>query len=269
MERLRREQIRLAADRDAGRQQAAQAEMRLAALGDAVLEVIITVDRDLRVIDATPGAKELFDIGDDVSGRSLIEVTRSSELDQLAADALAAGPASPQAVRDELDRLIAVAGRPLRSRAAAFGGGVVLALSDVSELQRLGRARRDFIANISNIMGALKYGMNFLWVGIYFVKQNELVLGPFQGPVACTRIAFGKGVCGTTWKEKKTIIVNDVEKFPGHIVCSSDSKSEIVIPCFKQEEVFAVLDVDSDKLNDFDETDKQYLEKIALIIETL
>jgi two-component system phosphate regulon sensor histidine kinase PhoR len=150
MERLRREQIRLAADLDAGRQQATQAEVRLAALGDAVLEVIITVDRDLRVIDATPGAKELFDIGDDVSGRSLIEVTRSNELDQLAADALAAGPASPQAIRDELDRLIAVAGRPFRSRAAAFGGGVVLALSDVSELLRLGRARRDFVANISH-----------------------------------------------------------------------------------------------------------------------
>ena len=137
------------------------------------------------------------------------------------------------------------------------------------QIKALIEGEKDFIANISNIMGALKYGMNFLWVGIYFVKQNELVLGPFQGPVACTRIAFGKGVCGTTWKEKKTIIVNDVEKFPGHIVCSSDSKSEIVIPCFKQEEVFAVLDVDSDKLNDFDETDKQYLEKIALIIETL
>lgn len=137
------------------------------------------------------------------------------------------------------------------------------------QIKSLVEGEKDFIANLSNIMGALKYGMNFLWVGIYFVKGNELVLGPFQGPVACTRIGFGRGVCGTTWKEKKTIIVEDVEKFPGHIVCSSDSKSEIVVPCFKNNEVFAVLDVDSNKLNDFDSTDKQYLEKIALIIETL
>ena len=137
------------------------------------------------------------------------------------------------------------------------------------QIKALVEGEKDFIANVSNTMGALKCGMNFLWVGIYFVKDNELVLGPFQGPVACTRIGFGKGVCGTAWKEKKTIIVEDVEKFPGHIACSSDSKSEIVIPCFKNGEVFAVLDVDSYKLNDFDFTDKQYLEKIALIIETL
>ena len=137
------------------------------------------------------------------------------------------------------------------------------------QVKALVEGEKDFIANISNIIASLKYGMNFLWVGIYFVKQNELVLGPFQGPVACTRIAFGKGVCGCTWKEKKTIIVEDVEKFPGHIVCSSDAKSEIVTPCFKSGEVFAVLDIDSNKLSDFDETDKQYLEKVALIIETL
>jgi len=139
----------------------------------------------------------------------------------------------------------------------------------IPQIQALVHGESDFIANISNIVGAIKCGMNFFWVGIYFVKQNELVLGPFQGPVACTRIAFGKGVCGTTWKEKQTIIVEDVEKFPNHIACSSESKSEIVIPCFKQGEIFAVLDIDSDKLNDFDETDKQYLEKIALLIETL
>ena len=139
----------------------------------------------------------------------------------------------------------------------------------IPQIQALVHGESDFIANISNIVGAIKYGMNFFWVGIYFVKQNELVLGPFQGPVACTRIAFGKGVCGTTWKEKQTIIVEDVEKFPNHIACSSESKSEIVAPCFKQGEVFAVLDIDSDKLSDFDETDKIYLEKIVRIIEQL
>lgn len=138
--------------------------------------------------------------------------------------------------------------------------------SILPQIKTLVEGEKDFIANIANSIASLKYGMNFLWVGIYFVKQKELVLGPFQGPIACTRIAFGKGVCGTTWKEKKTIIVNDVEKFPGHIVCSSDSKSEIVIPCFRNGDVFAVLDIDSDKLNDFDETDKQYLEKVGEII---
>lgn len=136
----------------------------------------------------------------------------------------------------------------------------------IPQIKALVEGEKDFIANISNIIAALKYGMDFFWVGIYFVKENELVLGPFQGPVACTRIAFGKGVCGTSWKEKKTIIVDNVEKFPDHIACSSESKSEIVIPCFKDKNVFAVLDVDSDKLNDFDETDKKYLEQIATII---
>ena len=137
------------------------------------------------------------------------------------------------------------------------------------QIKALVEGEKDLIANISNIMGALKQAMNFLWVGIYFVKDNELVLGPFQGPVACTRIAFGKGVCGTSWKEKKTVIVDDVDQFPGHIVCSSNSKSEIVVPCLRNGKVFAVLDIDSDKLSDFDVTDKQYLEKIALLIETL
>lgn len=140
----------------------------------------------------------------------------------------------------------------------------------------------DLIANLSNIVAALKQGMGFFWVGLYFVKtarqspdplnrfrEPELVLGPFQGPVACTRIPYGSGVCGTSWKEKKTILVEDVEKFPGHISCSADSKSEIVIPCFKNGEVFAVLDVDSNKLKDFDEADKQYLEEVARIIEGL
>lgn len=137
------------------------------------------------------------------------------------------------------------------------------------QIKALVEGEPDFIANICNIIAAVKYGMNFFWVGIYFVKENQLVLGPFQGPVACTRIAFGKGVCGTSWKEKKTIVVEDVEKFPNHIACSSDSKSEIVIPCFKGGKVFAVLDIDSDKLSDFDSVDKTYLEQIVSIIEQL
>lgn len=142
------------------------------------------------------------------------------------------------------------------------------------QIKALVEVENDIIANISNIVAALKYGMNFFWVGVYFVKpttsgEKELVLGPFQGPVACTRIPFGKGVCGSAWKEKRTLIVADVEKFPGHISCSSESKSEIVIPCIKAGEVIAVLDVDSDRLNNFDETDKQYLEEVAVIIEKL
>jgi GAF domain-containing protein len=112
--------------------------------------------------------------------------------------------------------------------------------------------------------------MDFFWVGCYFVKDNELVLGPFQGPVACTRIAFGKGVCGTSWKEKKTIIVSDVDKFPGHIACSSDSKSEIVLPVFNNnKDVALVLDIDSAELNTFDAIDQQYLEEIVQLIESL
>jgi GAF domain-containing protein len=137
------------------------------------------------------------------------------------------------------------------------------------QAESLVRDERDFIANVANIMGALKHGMGFFWVGIYLVKANELVLGPFQGPVACTRISKGKGVCGKAWANKQTIIVPDVERFAGHITCSAESKSEIVVPCFKNGKVFAVLDIDSNQLNDFDETDKVHLEKIARIIETL
>jgi len=109
--------------------------------------------------------------------------------------------------------------------------------------------------------------MNFFWVGFYLVKNNELVLGPFQGPIACTRIALGKGVCGASWKEKKVFIVPNVDEFPGHIACSSDSKSEIVLPAIKNGQVTLVLDVDSDKLNDFDETDALYLKQIMVMIE--
>jgi L-methionine (R)-S-oxide reductase len=125
----------------------------------------------------------------------------------------------------------------------------------------------DVVANLSNIAAALRQAMNFFWVGFYIVKNNELVLGPFQGPIACTRIGFGKGVCGAAWKEKKVMLVPDVEQFPGHIACSSASKSEIVLPAFKNGEVFLVLDVDSDKLNDFDETDSAALQKLMQTIE--
>ena len=139
----------------------------------------------------------------------------------------------------------------------------------IPQIKALVDGEKDLIANLSNIMSALKYGMNFFWVGCYFVKDNELILGPFQGPVACTRIAFGKGVCGTSWKEKKTIIVPDVDKFPGHIACSSYSKSEIVLPIFKNKVVAFVLDIDSTELNTFDTIDQKYLEQIVQTIESL
>jgi GAF domain-containing protein len=120
----------------------------------------------------------------------------------------------------------------------------------------------DLIANLANIAAALKEQFDWLWVGFYLVKNNELVVGPFQGPVACTRIKKGKGVCGTSWEQEKTLIIEDVEHFPGHISCSSLSKSEIVVPVIKNNEVVAVLDCDSSLLDDFDETDKFYLEEI-------
>ena len=135
------------------------------------------------------------------------------------------------------------------------------------QIKALVEGEPDQIANLSNIAAALKQTMNFFWVGFYLVKENQLVLGPFQGPIACTRIDFGKGVCGTSWKEKKTILVPDVEKFPGHIACNSASKSEIVLPAFKNNEVALVLDVDSDALNDFNSTDQLALEDLMRIIE--
>jgi L-methionine (R)-S-oxide reductase len=125
----------------------------------------------------------------------------------------------------------------------------------------------DLIANLANICGALKEQFNWLWVGFYLVKKEELVLGPFQGPVACTRIKKGKGVCGAAWEQKKVLIVPDVEKFPGHIACSSLSRSEIVLPLFdQQKEVMGVLDIDSTKLNEFDSTDQHFLQKIIDLI---
>ena len=124
----------------------------------------------------------------------------------------------------------------------------------------------DLIANLANVAAALKEQFTWLWVGFYLVKNDELVLGPFQGPVACTRIKKGKGVCGSSWAQRKTLIVPDVEKFPGHIACSSASRSEIVIPVIRNSEVVAVLDVDSKELNEFDAVDQIYLEQIVSLI---
>ncbi len=138
------------------------------------------------------------------------------------------------------------------------------------QLAALTAGETDFTANLANIAGALKQAFGFFWVGVYLVKGDTLVLGPFQGPVACTRIRKGKGVCGTSWEKKQTLLVPDVDKFPGHIACSSDSKSEIVVPAFdKDGNVLLVLDVDSDRLNDFDETDERYLGEVAGLISVL
>ena len=137
----------------------------------------------------------------------------------------------------------------------------------IPQLKALIEGEDDFIANCANIAAALRQSFGFWWVGFYFVKnQEELVLGPFQGDIACTRIRLGKGVCGTTWEKAKTLIVDDVEAFPGHIACSASSKSEIVVPILKDGIVIGVLDVDSDKMADFNETDKIYLEQVALVI---
>jgi GAF domain-containing protein len=135
------------------------------------------------------------------------------------------------------------------------------------QIEGLVMGEPDLIANLANIAAALHQGMNFFWVGFYLVKEDQLVLGPFQGPIACTRINLGKGVCGKSWEDKKTIIVPNVDEFPGHIACSSASKSEIVLPAIKNNEVTLVLDVDSDKLNDFDDTDREALEKVMRLIE--
>lgn len=137
----------------------------------------------------------------------------------------------------------------------------------VPQIEALIAGEGDVVANLANIAAALKQSMNFFWVGFYIVRENQLVLGPFQGPIACTRINLGKGVCGTSWKEGKTIVVPNVDEFPGHIACSSASKSEIVLPAFKNGSVALVLDVDSDQLNDFDDTDAKALEQVMRIIE--
>ncbi len=134
------------------------------------------------------------------------------------------------------------------------------------QIKALIEGEPDLIANLANICAALKEQFNWWWVGFYLVRNDELVLGPFQGPVACTRIKKGKGVCGTAWLQKQTLIVPDVEQFPGHIACSSASRSEIVLPIIRNTEVLAVLDVDSEHLNYFDQTDKRYLEEIIRLI---
>lgn len=134
------------------------------------------------------------------------------------------------------------------------------------QISALLEGENDEIANMGNVCAALKEQFGFLWVGFYLVKGPELILGPFQGPVACTRIQKGKGVCGSAWEQAKTVIVPDVDAFPGHIACSSVSRSEIVIPIFNQGEVKGVLDVDSAHLNDFDETDALYLNQILKLI---
>lgn len=134
------------------------------------------------------------------------------------------------------------------------------------QIQALLEGETDLVANLANVSAALKEQFGWLWVGFYLVKNEELVLGPFQGPVACTRIKKGRGVCGSAWAKGETILVPDVEKFPGHIACSSLSRSEIVLPLFKNGEVAGVLDVDSENLDMFDETDKKYLEKVIGLI---
>ena len=136
----------------------------------------------------------------------------------------------------------------------------------IPQINALIEGEPDLVANLANTVAALKEQFGWFWVGFYLVKKDELVLGPFQGPVACTRIKKGRGVCGASWAQEKTLIVPDVEKFPGHIACSSLSKSEIVVPVIINNEVVAVLDVDSDSYDQFDETDKHYLGKIVASI---
>lgn len=135
------------------------------------------------------------------------------------------------------------------------------------QLKGLLEGEEDLIANLANISAALKEQFDWLWVGFYLIKNDELVLGPFQGPVACTRIKKGRGVCGTAWAQEKTIIVDDVNLFPGHIACSSLSRSEIVVPVFTDNQVKGVLDVDSKSVADFDDTDKLFLEQIVQLIK--
>ncbi len=136
----------------------------------------------------------------------------------------------------------------------------------IPQIEALLHGEEDEYANMANMAAALKEAFDFFWVGFYIVKKNQLVLGPFQGPIACTRINLGKGVCGTSWANKETLIVEDVDAFPGHIACNSASKSEIVVPGIQNNEVKFVLDVDSDQLNDFDNIDQQYLEQLVQLL---
>ncbi|EFF83627.1 GAF domain protein [Acinetobacter haemolyticus ATCC 19194] len=141
--------------------------------------------------------------------------------------------------------------------------------SIIPQIQTIVEGESDMIANLANICAALKQQFDWLWIGFYLVKQNELVLGPFQGPIACTRIAKGRGVCGTAWEQQQVMIVPDVDQFPGHIACSSASRSEIVLPIMKNGECIGVLDIDSEELNQFDEMDAEYLQQLMLMIEKI
>lgn len=134
------------------------------------------------------------------------------------------------------------------------------------QVKALIEGETDIIANFANTAAIIHETFGFWWTGFYIVKGNTLVLGPFQGPVACTRIPFGKGVCGTAWQRRETVVVPDVEQFPGHIACSSLSRSEIVVPIFVKDNVFGVLDIDSKELATFDDTDKEYLQRIVSLL---
>jgi len=149
------------------------------------------------------------------------------------------------------------------------GNKIEMYQSLIPQIAALIEGEQDLTANLANVAAALKQQFNWWWVGFYWIQENELVLGPFQGPVACTRIKKGRGVCGGAWEQGKTLIVEDVEKFPGHIACSSASKSEIVVPVFKNGAIVGVLDVDSELLTHFDTTDQLYLEKIVGLISHL
>jgi L-methionine (R)-S-oxide reductase len=139
--------------------------------------------------------------------------------------------------------------------------------SIIPQIEALVGGEADLIANMANISAALKEQFNFFWVGFYLVRGEELVLGPFQGPVACTRISFGRGVCGAAWQQKKALVVPDVDNFPGHIACSSASRSEIVIPIIREGAVVAVFDVDSAELDQFDDTDEKYLSQALSFLQ--
>ena len=139
----------------------------------------------------------------------------------------------------------------------------------LAQVKAMVKDENDPIANMANVAALIQEAFHFWWTGFYRVIDNQLVLGPFQGPVACTRIGFGKGVCGTSWKERQTLVVEDVEQFPGHIACSSESRSEIVVPLLKNDEVIGVLDIDSERLATFDQTDKTWLEQIAEVLTTV
>ena len=141
--------------------------------------------------------------------------------------------------------------------------------SILPQISALLHAETDLIANLANVAAAIKEQFNHLWTGFYIVREEELILGPFQGPIACTRIRKGKGVCGTSWEQKQTIIVDDVEQFPGHIACSSLSRSEIVVPVLKNGTVVAVLDIDSEYIATFDTTDRMYLEQLVAGLASL